>query len=241
MANPYYRDRPGPPPMVPGPPGGYESMPRWEPSSAPGPQAPAPGRDSYQAAPVALSGGRKDPALENRKLFIGGIAPDGSITADMIRYDFGKIGEIEDCFVPADRNTPGRIRGIAFVTYREESVAREAIRQMHGRNYHGREISVNVAKPREADPKKDGSFHTNDKYAGKYDAGGRLRPEFRGTVDDPDYQGLSYNPRHDRDDGRSDAERERDYRRDIHTSGNSYDGTGRYGDKDPRPRQAYYD
>jgi len=188
-----------------------------------------------------MTGGRVDPATQNRKLFIGGIAPDGSIDVETIRYDFGKIGEIEDCFVPADRNMPGRIRGIAFVTYREESTAREAIAQMHNRNYHGREISVNLAKPREPDPKKDGSFHTADKYQGKYDAGGKLRPEFRGPTEDPDYAGPNYNPRYDRDDGRTDAERERDYRRDSHTSGNSYDGTGKYGDRDPRPKQAYYD
>ena len=41
--------------------------------------------------------------------------------------------------------------------------------------------------------------------------------------------------------GRSDAERERDFQRDIHTHGSSYDGSGRYGDRDPRPVQDYYD
>jgi len=239
MANPHYRHAPASyaaPPSAPAPrgppPGPYGG-------SVPGPM-PAPA--SYGAPPPpAMTGGRVDPATQNRKLFIGGIAPDGSIDVETIRYDFGKIGEIEDCFVPADRNMPGRIRGIAFVTYREESTAREAIAQMHNRNYHGREISVNLAKPREPDPKKDGSFHTADKYQGKYDAGGKLRPEFRGTTEDPDYAGPNYNPRYDRDDGRTDAERERDYRRDSHTSGNSYDGTGKYGDRDPRPKQTYYD
>ena len=48
--------------------------------------------------------------------------------------------------------------------------------------------------------------------------------------------------RYDRDEGnKTDSERERDYQRDMHTHGNSYDGTGRYGDRDPRPVQAYYD
>ena len=34
-------------------------------------------------------------------------------------------------------------------------------------------------------PKKDGTFHTDTvKYGGKYDAGGRLRPEFRNTIEE---------------------------------------------------------
>ena len=220
MANPYYRD------------------------------APAPSREpipSASAAPPTLSGGRYDPALEGRKLYIGGIATTG-IDVDIVRYDFGRFGEIEDCFVPADRNEPGKIRGIAFVTYKDEATARFAIQEMHGRNYHGREITVNIAKPRGPDPKKDGTFQANtDRYGGKYDAGGRLRVEYRGTADDPDMYGRSLaadpsrDTRYDRDEGKTDGERERDYQQNLHSHGNSYDGTGRYGDRDPRPQQAYYD
>ena len=150
--------------------------------------------------------------------------------------------------MPADRNEPGKIRGIAFVTYKELDIAKECIQQMHGRNYHGREITVNCAKPRGPDPKKDGTFHTDDRYRGKYDAGGRLRAEFRdgapGNINDgfsSAYAGPAADPRRDRDDTRTDSERERDYLQEFHTSGNSYDGSGRYGDRDPRPAQAYYD
>ena len=63
----------------------------------------------------------------------------------------------------------------------DEATAREAVQQMHGRNYHGRDITCNVAKPRGPDPKKDGTYHTSERYTGKYDAGGRLKAEFRGT------------------------------------------------------------
>ena len=74
------------------------------------------------------------------------------------------------------------VRGIAFVTYREREAAKAAVSEMHGRNYHGREITVNIAKPRGPDPKKDGTYFSGaSQYSGKYDAGGRMRPEYRGT------------------------------------------------------------
>ena len=265
MANPHYRERPGPSP--PPPPGLPQPVPAsFEYANKPGPlppPQPAPARfeytpyqqpysNSYSSQPASmppqhlLSSGKPDPAAENRKVFIGGIGVTG-VDEQMIRYDFSRFGEIEDCFVPADRNEPGKIRGIAFVTYRDAQTASMAIREMHERNYHGREITCNLARPRGPDPKKDGSYHTSQKYDGKYDAGGKIRQEYKGTSLDPEAGGASrfdpYDARYDRADpyGRSDAERERDYRRDLHTHGASYDGTGRYGDRDPRPVQDYYD
>ena len=127
------------------------------------------------------------------------------------------------------------------VSRRRRATARLAVQEMHGRNFHGRDITVNVARPRGPDPKRDGTFHTDERYSGMYDAGGRLRPEFRGMGGQPPgAQGRAQDPRYDRDD-RSDRERERDYQRDAHTHGASLDGSGRYGDRDPRPRQAYYE
>ena len=68
--------------------------------------------------------------------------------------------------------------------------------------------------------------------------------------DERRYHSGNPNPRYDereRGNGRG-VERERDsYDRDNdrflprYTHGNSYDGTGRYGDRDPRPRRDYYD
>jgi len=179
---------------------------------------------------------KNDEGGDKRKIFIGGLMTQG-IDQYTIRDDFSRFGEIEDCFVPMDREVPGKVRGFAFVTYREPEGATDAVREMHGRNYHGREITVNVAKPRGPDPKKEGGFlhqgGQGTEYTGKYDAGGRLRPEFRGS----DERAVRY----DRDDGRNDGERERDYQRDAHSHGNSYDGTGRYGDRDWRPQQTRYD
>jgi len=265
MANPHYGGDPvsGPPPRPPVSGPSY----RTEPVAGPSSFRPPPPPDK----PPPTSNGKYDPAFEGRKLFLGGL-PQG-IDADAIRYDFSKFGDIEDCFVPADRNEPGRIRGIGFVTFREKDVADRAIREMHGRNYHGREITCNAAKPRGPDPKRDGTFHTDEKYSGKFDAGGRLRSDLRGTWEDPDTRRDFASSRYD-ESGRSDAERERDYLESTHTHGGScaaglrtsahptpvqgahahpsllplpissslrYDGTGRYGMRDPRPVQAYYD
>ena len=78
-----------------------------------------------------------------------------------------------------------------------------------------------------------------------------MRPEFRGTVYDQEVdkagpqwdrnREIRVDPRYDRNDPRSDRERERDYMENSHGHGSSFDGSGRYGARDPRPVQAYYD
>ena len=83
------------------------------------PRAPPHGAPSSYSTAPAMSGGRRDASLENRKLYIGGL-PTTGIDEQIIRHEFSKFGELEDCFVPADRNDPSRIRGIAFVTYPDE-------------------------------------------------------------------------------------------------------------------------
>ena len=78
----------------------------------------------------------------DRKVFIGGV-PFG-IDQQQIREDFMQFGDIEDVYLPSDRNT-GKLRGFAFVTYREPGTAKGAAQAMHGRDYHGRTITVNLA------------------------------------------------------------------------------------------------
>ena len=49
----------------------------------------------------------------------------------------------------------GRSRGFAFVTMSTADEAQKAIQALHGAQLDGRELTVNVARPREERPRND--------------------------------------------------------------------------------------
>ena len=192
-------------------------------------------------------------ASEDRKIFIGGIT--FGVDQNVIREDFMRFGEIEDVYLPTDRDT-GKLRGFAFITYRESRDAHEACGAMHGRDYHGRQITVNVAKPRGPREEGKGGGPPRGSY-GDYarDAGGGGGKGGAYSYTRPqDYdRGLNEQRRYDeRGEGSNSGggdrggDRDRDGDDDDrftprYSHGHSYDGSGRYGEKDPRGAQAYYD
>ena len=66
---------------------------------------------------------------EGRKVFVGGI-PFG-VDQHNVREDFGKYGEIEDVYLPQDRET-GKLRGFGFVTFRDSRDANDAAKALNG-------------------------------------------------------------------------------------------------------------
>ena len=92
---------------------------------------------------------------KDRKVFVGGLNFDADEA--QIREDFGKFGEIEDIFLPKDRDT-GKPRGFGFITYREYRDAQDAAAEMHGKEYCGRSITVNIARPRGPDGSATGGY-----------------------------------------------------------------------------------
>ena len=73
-------------------------------------------------------GDRGDDA-NGRKIFVGGLPFDTN--EGSIREDFGKYGEIDDIYLPTDRET-GKPRGFGFVTFKDPRDARDASESMHG-------------------------------------------------------------------------------------------------------------
>jgi len=76
------------------------------------------------------------------KLYVGNIP--WRTTADELRDLFGKYGDVEDCFLPQDRES-GRPRGFAFVTM--ASGADQAISNLNETEFQGRTLRVNEAQP----------------------------------------------------------------------------------------------
>ena len=66
---------------------------------------------------------------DGRKIFVGGLpfaADEGEI-----REEFGRFGDIEDVYLPRERET-GKSRGFGFITFRDGRDAEEASRTMSG-------------------------------------------------------------------------------------------------------------
>jgi RNA recognition motif-containing protein len=62
---------------------------------------------------------------------------------------FSPFGAVADAHIITDRET-GRSRGFAFVEMDSDEAAQKAISSLNGKQHNGRQLTVNVAKPRVA-------------------------------------------------------------------------------------------
>lgn len=85
-------------------------------------------------------------AITGVKLFVGNLPYN--VTADELRAFFETAVTVVDAFIPTDKFTR-KPRGFGFVTVPDQAAADSAIANFHGKDLGGREISVNVARPRE--------------------------------------------------------------------------------------------
>ena len=88
-----------------------------------------------------------------KKLYVGNLA--FGTTSDDLSALCGEYGEVTSAQVVTDRET-GRSRGFAFVEMR--SGGDEAIQALNMREFQGRNLTVNEAKPREDRPRSGGGF-----------------------------------------------------------------------------------
>lgn len=61
---------------------------------------------------------------------------------------FSQAGQVVSCHLMVDRNT-NRSRGFAFVEMASEAEASRAIQMFNGKEFQGRALRVNEARPRE--------------------------------------------------------------------------------------------
>src|SRR2546421_6521618 len=80
------------------------------------------------------------------KLYVGNLS--FRTTAEELRDAFASAGTVESATVIEDRDT-GRSRGFAFVEMATAEEAATAIEQFNGKDFGGRNLTVNEAKPRE--------------------------------------------------------------------------------------------
>lgn len=80
------------------------------------------------------------------KLYVGNLS--FRTTSDELRDAFAAVGTVESASVVEDRET-GRSRGFAFVEMATPEEAAAAIETFNGKDFGGRNLTVNEAKPRE--------------------------------------------------------------------------------------------
>ena len=81
----------------------------------------------------------------SKKIYVGNLSFQA--TEDQVRGLFAEFGNIESLAMINDRDT-GRFRGFAFVEM-EDSAANASINALNGKEFDGRELTVNEARPRE--------------------------------------------------------------------------------------------
>lgn len=78
-------------------------------------------------------------------IYVGNLAY--TTTSGRLRGLFSEYGEVADAHIITDRDT-GRSRGFGFVEMKTPEAADKAISSLNGKDVDGRQLQVNVAKPR---------------------------------------------------------------------------------------------
>lgn len=108
----------------------------------------------------------------NKKLYVGGLPY--ATTEDSLRAAFAQAGTVVSVAIIKDKFT-GRSKGFGFVEMGSDEEAKAAIEMFHGKDFEGRTLTVNEARPMEPRENRP-SFGGGGGYrggGGGYRGGGR--------------------------------------------------------------------
>jgi cold-inducible RNA-binding protein len=89
-----------------------------------------------------------------KRLYVGGLPYSSS--EDQIREAFAQAGTVESVSIVTDKMS-GRSRGFGFVEMSTDEEAQKAIEMWHDKEFDGRTLTVNEARPlSERPPRRDG-------------------------------------------------------------------------------------
>ena len=103
------------------------------------------------------------------KLYVGNLP--FQTTSDELRDHFAQAGNVESASVVEDRMT-GRSRGFGFVEMATAEEAAAAIEQLNGKDFGGRNLTVNEARPRTDRGPGGGYGGGGNRGGGGYGGGG---------------------------------------------------------------------
>src|SRR6185369_624682 len=96
------------------------------------------------------------------RLFVGNLSYQ-TMENDLQDY-FSQAGVVTSVNLMLDKMT-GKSRGFAFVEFGSQEEANKAIEQFHNKDFQGRALTVNIARPREERPPQQ-------RWGGGRDGGG---------------------------------------------------------------------
>ena len=102
------------------------------------------------------------------KLYVGNLSYN--TTQETLESLFSQAGNVSEVAIVMDRMT-NRPRGFAFVTMSTPEEAQKAIDAMNGASLDGRNLTVNIARPKEERPAGGGGRGGRREFGG----GGRER------------------------------------------------------------------
>lgn len=103
------------------------------------------------------------------KLYVGNLP--FKTTENDLRDLFAQHGDVASATIVMDRET-GRPRGFGFVEFANDEHARAAMAALNGKNFDGRDLTVNEAKPREGGGGGRGGFGGGGGGRGGFGGGG---------------------------------------------------------------------
>lgn len=87
-----------------------------------------------------------------KKLYVGGLPY--STSEDELREAFSQAGAVETATIIMDKMT-GRSKGFGFVEMASDDDAQKGIDLWNGKDFGGRTLTVNEARPMEERPRRD--------------------------------------------------------------------------------------
>ncbi len=91
--------------------------------------------------------------MNQNRLFVGNLSYQ-TMENDLQDY-FSQAGVVTSVNLMLDKVT-GKSRGFAFVEFATAEEAAKAVEQLHNKEFQGRPLTVNVARPREERPRWGG-------------------------------------------------------------------------------------
>lgn len=98
-----------------------------------------------------------------KKLYVGGLPYSTNDAA--LKEAFSQAGTVESTSIITDKMS-GRSRGFGFVEMATDEDAAKAIEMWHGKEFEGRTLTVNEARPREDRPQREGGFSGGNRGGG---------------------------------------------------------------------------
>lgn len=87
-----------------------------------------------------------------KKLYVGGL-PYATTDAEL-KDAFSKAGSVESAVIIMDKMS-GRSKGFGFVEMSSDDEAQKGIEMWNGKDFGGRTLTVNEARPMEERPRRD--------------------------------------------------------------------------------------